>query len=331
MVNPLKKLKIEQVSQLLNDHDDQFLADHLQALSFQKSALVLDMIRQTDVSRAGSIFSTVGQEGWTKMMENAEYPVLINFLASLRGLDDDLLRQAIRTIPKEQLIREEELGNLYYFNQLLYTFFRLEMEEEGQLLVGIAESHIPRFVKTPDLRTYTSFLELLSNYSDIKPLLDTYGKRLFGAITRFAPTNAKERKQSSIPRLIGIVARFQPELAHKLLKHVHYLSRNEDDLAWGEQAPLEILAYCNLKMAGYHLYNEEGNKAEQMLQHCNKLFTQLNHDKGLALTYFQFAKLAKLQGETTSMNLHATRAQIHAQQADWAELVEDIQAFMKST
>lgn len=302
---------------------------------FPKLVLHIKEVMAANQVEGESLFRQISIEYFIEKMQGVKYPTFLQFLVELINIDNDYLKQILIQLPEEVLINKDHIGNVYNFNKLLYTFHQLQWTDKAELLAkqGIAQAE--RYIRVNDIRTINSFLYLLGHYEpkEVASLLKQYGRKLFSKITFFVPKTNRDKHRNPIPHLIYLIAQYDMVLAHKLLKHVRYLTNHTEEGNWKElEAPASILGFSYYQVATVYSEQEPPayGKSNHYLSQAIGCFEDLNHKAGLCVSNFLWAKntYATTQ-DATYTQLLAKRASLYAKEAELEVRLEEINAFLE--
>ncbi len=331
-MNSLKNLDQEQASQILTENTIEEIAEGLKKLNLQRLCMAIDTFNAVDAEQGKELFAQITPEVFSEKIEQSNYATRLIFIAGLTGLHDNHLRYLLREMPQDLLFREEQLKNIYHFNKLLYIYFRLEMESDARKVLRLLRRNLPGFMKSSDIRTLVSFFQLVSNYRNIRPYLDRYGKGLFNKIRFYLPRSNRDKQFNPIPSLLRVVAEHHHELGKQMLLFIDNMVSGRKE-KWGNEVDArEILGYCYYQIARF--YTERKTYPNRTLSNISlgtaiRFFEKTETKSGLCLSYLLKSKNAQYIDDLESARDYATKAAMYAGEAGLDNRAEEINTLLK--
>ncbi len=330
-MNRLKKLDKESAAKVVSEMSIDELSADLKELNFQRMSLALQAIKEADPQIAEHLLQQIDAATLSEKIEGSNYSTVLIFTAGLLGIDDVHLEDLLREIPKQLIIREEELNNIYHFNKLLYIFFRLEMPDKASYVIEKSRFHQSNFMRTSDIRTLVSYLRLVSNYDNIFHILKRNERSIFNKIRNYQPKNNRDKQLNPIPGLVKVVSVNYRDMGERLLRHINHMV-NHRKVRWGADVnPKEILGFCYYQMgvACTEWKRPNYGKSDHFIGTAVRIFQKMDQKPGLCLCYLQQAKNALAVDNIVESKFFAAKAGLYAQEAELPSRAGEINSLIK--
>ncbi len=277
----LRTIEAHKTRAILKQLDPIWLSQQILHENFSNIGKILANFKIVDVDIAFEISNHLSAGDLVSKIHETSYDTFLWHIPVIAQINHALTYQLFAEIDDAYLFQMKSLEKIANFNKLLFACHLSNFKEGTQRLITFAHERLNYFLAS-ELKNVKSFLELMSNYEDISPIIENNISRMVGKILN-------EKDDAVISSFIGLTHKYSPERAS------YFLKRFQEKYPYNN----EVIAFCFY----YFGKNYVGSKTPKYVDgriaftRAQVLFTEINHEKGLARVRNALLELDKQQTE----------------------------------